>query len=132
MALLGGSPAVNRGAPSPFCLSTDQRGVSRPQGFACDIGAYEDTLVSITVDNPVVTVNEGQTATNTGTIHDDDGDPITLIASFGTVVNNGDGTWSWSASFNEPASGFVQIIALTDDGFQLASAVTFQLVFKDV
>jgi len=41
-ALLAGSPAVNRGGTSANgCPATDQRGVSRPQGGACDIGAYE-------------------------------------------------------------------------------------------
>jgi hypothetical protein len=35
-----GSPAVNAGTNSG-CPSTDQRGVRRPQGKTCDIGAYE-------------------------------------------------------------------------------------------
>ncbi len=39
-ALLPGSPALEAGNNST-CLSTDQRGVWRPQGGACDIGAYE-------------------------------------------------------------------------------------------
>lgn len=39
MALLAGSPAIDAaGAP---CPATDQRGVSRPQGPTCDIGAFE-------------------------------------------------------------------------------------------
>ena len=38
-ALLRGSPAVD--AAGPGCPATDQRGVARPQGPACDIGAYE-------------------------------------------------------------------------------------------
>jgi CSLREA domain-containing protein len=37
-ALLPGSPARDAGAN---CPATDQRGVSRPRGAACDIGAYE-------------------------------------------------------------------------------------------
>ena len=43
MALPSGSPAVNAiPATVPGCSgSTDQRGVSRPQGPACDVGAYE-------------------------------------------------------------------------------------------
>lgn len=43
MALPPGSPAVNAiPVTVPGCAgSTDQRGVSRPQGPACDIGAYE-------------------------------------------------------------------------------------------
>ena len=40
MALLAGSPAIDAG-DNASCLSVDQRGVSRPQGSACDIGAYE-------------------------------------------------------------------------------------------
>src|SRR5262249_54041260 len=34
------SPAFNAGT-NASCASTDQRGVSRPQGVNCDIGAYE-------------------------------------------------------------------------------------------
>lgn len=40
MALLPGSPAIDAGNAST-CLSTDQRGVPRPQGSSCDVGAYE-------------------------------------------------------------------------------------------
>jgi CSLREA domain-containing protein len=43
-ALLTGSPAINTGTCTDHtgaAVATDQRGVSRPQGSACDIGAYE-------------------------------------------------------------------------------------------
>jgi len=46
MALLPGSPALNAGGPT--CPATDQRGVARPQGPACDIGAYESTIFVVT------------------------------------------------------------------------------------
>jgi trimeric autotransporter adhesin len=39
-ALLLGSPAIDA-ASTPDCPSTDQRGVLRPQGVACDIGSFE-------------------------------------------------------------------------------------------
>ena len=40
-ALLPGSPAIDH-IPAENCeVTTDQRGVARPQGAACDIGAYE-------------------------------------------------------------------------------------------
>jgi uncharacterized repeat protein (TIGR01451 family)/CSLREA domain-containing protein len=39
-ALLNGSPAINSGN-NTACPSLDQRGVTRPQGTQCDIGAYE-------------------------------------------------------------------------------------------
>jgi len=35
---LPGSPALDR---APTCPATDQRGVSRPQGSACDAGSVE-------------------------------------------------------------------------------------------
>jgi len=44
-ALLAGSPAIDAGASCPndqgAALPADQRGVARPQGAACDIGAFE-------------------------------------------------------------------------------------------
>jgi cysteine-rich repeat protein len=42
-ALPTGSPAVDTGA-AVGCPPADQRGVPRPQGMACDIGAYENNL----------------------------------------------------------------------------------------
>ena len=38
--LLAGSPAIDAGADAA-CPATDQRGVKRPQGPRCDIGAFE-------------------------------------------------------------------------------------------
>lgn len=40
-ALMPASPAVDAGAGGGDCPATDQRGVSRPQGTHCDIGAFE-------------------------------------------------------------------------------------------
>ena len=46
-ALIPGSPAIDAGNPGTpggggsTCVTTDQRGVARPQGAACDMGAVE-------------------------------------------------------------------------------------------
>ncbi|HET8956457.1 MAG TPA: choice-of-anchor Q domain-containing protein [Solirubrobacterales bacterium] len=40
LALQAGSPAIDAGT-NDGCPATDQRGVSRPQGSACDVGAFE-------------------------------------------------------------------------------------------
>jgi hypothetical protein len=40
-ALGAGSPAIDAGGVNTACAVTDQRGLARPQGSACDIGAYE-------------------------------------------------------------------------------------------
>lgn len=58
MALLSGSPAINVGNAT-ICSNApvsgkDQRGVTRPQGAACDIGAYEAgaEIPTVTATNP--------------------------------------------------------------------------------
>jgi CSLREA domain-containing protein/uncharacterized repeat protein (TIGR01451 family) len=43
LALLEGSPAIDSGT-SAGCPPVDQRGITRPQGPACDIGAFERVL----------------------------------------------------------------------------------------
>ena len=43
MALGVGSAAIDAGGVNAACTTTDQRGVPRPQGSACDMGAYEVT-----------------------------------------------------------------------------------------
>jgi hypothetical protein len=45
IALLAGSPAINVATPSPY-VTTDQRGIRRPQGPAPDIGAFELELAT--------------------------------------------------------------------------------------
>ena len=50
-ALLAGSPAVNSGSSSG-CPGTDARGVARPQGASCDIGAFELAPPSATTASP--------------------------------------------------------------------------------
>jgi CSLREA domain-containing protein len=79
LALGAGSPAIDAGAA---CASVDQRGVSRPQGPACDIGAFEaqvftppiepapngaDLALTMTV-SPATIVQGGRTAL-TATVH---------------------------------------------------------------
>ncbi len=60
-ALLAGSPAIDAGT-NTGCPATDQRGVTRPQGAACDIGAYE-----VEVDSTPLTVTPTNTPTSTPT-----------------------------------------------------------------
>ena len=48
-ALLPSSIAIDTAQFSP-CPETDQRGVERPQGAACDIGAYESELIQVVID----------------------------------------------------------------------------------
>jgi hypothetical protein len=40
-ALVKGSPAIDAAPVDSDCPAVDQRGVARPQGAGCDIGAFE-------------------------------------------------------------------------------------------
>ena len=59
MALLPGSAAINGGDPGGCTdadanpLTTDERGVPRPQGPRCDIGAFEFARPTIRITSPV-------------------------------------------------------------------------------
>jgi predicted outer membrane repeat protein len=57
LALQAGSPAIDVGNATT-CPSTDQRGVRRPQGSGCDIGAYE-VVVELSVSPTLVAIDEG-------------------------------------------------------------------------
>jgi chitodextrinase len=57
-ALLPGSPAIDHAGMT--CLATDQRGIPRPQGAACDSGAYESrgfSLAKSRGDNQSAAIN---------------------------------------------------------------------------
>lgn len=58
MALSIGSPAINAG-DNGTCASTDQRGVARPQGSDCDMGAYEFELPVAFTDTTVSDFSAG-------------------------------------------------------------------------
>jgi hypothetical protein len=64
-ALLPGSPAVNAGT-NPDCPATDQRGITRPQGPPCDIGAFEFDLLLAAVAIDGAEFEMGQTITYEG------------------------------------------------------------------
>jgi uncharacterized delta-60 repeat protein len=86
---------------------------------------------TVAVDNAAVTVNEGQSASNTGTYADVPADTVTLSASIGTVVDNGDGTWSWSYTGADDVIGQVVTITASDEDGGSAIA-TFDLTVNNV
>ncbi len=64
-ALLPGSPALETGNDAS-CRPADQRGITRPQGLHCDIGAFESETPA-TATPPVVTSTLTPTLTPTAT-----------------------------------------------------------------
>jgi CSLREA domain-containing protein len=97
-ALLEGSPAIDAGPPTggdPIACpppSTDQRGISRPQGSACDIGAYEVEVEDNTApdaNDDSATTNEDNSVTINVLANDTDPDGDTLTVGSVTQPTNG-------------------------------------------
>jgi CSLREA domain-containing protein len=102
-ALLPGSPAIDAASPDCPPPATDQRGVSRPQGIRCDIGAFElvppptltptltntstpsRTATATSTSTPTLTATSTTTPTLTAT-------PTNTIAITSTPTATGTGT----------------------------------------
>jgi hypothetical protein len=131
MALGHGSPALDKvPAAGANCPSTDQRGVPRPQGVACDIGAFE------LQDPPTCSAKSAKTAAGGSTIS------ISLSCSshspgaltFTTVANPHHGKLSSLSAADgtvkyTPAKGFhgtdsFSYTAANSGGFAVPATVT--------
>ena len=70
MALPAGSPAIGAiPAATAGCTgSTDQRGITRPQGAGCDIGAYENVVTTGDTQPPTVPTGLAATSVTANTV----------------------------------------------------------------
>jgi len=93
--LLSSSPAIDAG-DNITCLNLDQRGVTRPQGATCDIGAYEYTMPGPAVSLSVAGGDNQSTTTTLAfpepfqTIAlDNQGSPVSGVTVTFTAPGNG-------------------------------------------
>jgi hypothetical protein len=120
-ALLAGSPALNAANPAN-CPPTDQRGVARPQGTACDIGAYEavsapsaaTTTIVISSSNPSTV---GQTIIFTATIS-----ASALDAPTGSVTFKGGTTVLGSGMLNAGGQATFSTASMTVGSHSITAA----------
>ncbi|MGZ6616739.1 MAG: choice-of-anchor Q domain-containing protein [Solirubrobacteraceae bacterium] len=135
MALLPGSAAIGL-VPLAGCVSADQRGVARPQGSACDAGAFEWAPPVIGAASASAT---GQTtAVVKATITNPDLQDAHVAVSYGTATSYGSttaqqdlGTSAAAVSANVPLSGLqpgtlyhVQVVVTNADGTSRSSDMT--------
>jgi len=127
--LLPGSPAIDAGTSGPGIPTTDQRGVSRPQGAANDIGAFEYDLTGSQLYVSQTSLNLGTTTYGTpGTsmTYTASGsnltDNVSITAPTGVELSTDGATWSTSLTLT-PSNGTlpptvidVRISALADAG----------------
>ena len=126
------SPALNYNGSDSFTFqASDGSADSNVATFDLAINAVDDDP-TVTRDDVSVTVNEGDTATNSGTYDDVDGDTVTLSASVGTVTPNGDGTWDWSYSTSDGPDQSQTVTITASDGSPPNTTVTFALTVNNV
>jgi hypothetical protein len=113
-ALLEGSPAIDKGIAVEG-ITTDQRGVGRPQGAASDIGAFEaeSTIIEDTIKPRV------STATPTGP---EIGRGTNVAATFSEKMSPTSITKSTFKLFKVTSSGMTQVtnvtVTLSSDGLK--------------
>jgi uncharacterized repeat protein (TIGR01451 family) len=154
-ALLASSPAIdagNRAAPGTggnACAATDQRGLARPQGLHCDIGAYEAVFAAdLTIEKTATAtlVAPGQTLTYTLAFRNiglmtatqvliTDVVPVALtnpsFASGVTITPTGAITYAWQVGDLAPFAGGVIVLTgvvspalMCDTTFTNAAVIT--------
>ncbi|MEZ5944735.1 MAG: choice-of-anchor Q domain-containing protein [Planctomycetaceae bacterium] len=83
--------------------------------------------VHVAADNVLVPVQGGQTAHNAGTFSDLEMDTVTVQASIGQLVQNGDGTWSWSLATTMGVHELQNVIVTATDAHGAVSTTTFEV-----
>src|SRR5437870_4627571 len=88
---------------------------------------------AIGVTSSVLTVNEGSTASNSGTYSDPDSDSVALTASSGTLTKTGTSTGAWAWSMPGTDEGPPQTITVTaNDGHGHTTSTSFTVTIAGV
>jgi hypothetical protein len=99
-------------------------------GNACDSNSYAPVAVGSPADE---NGSEGSALTTSGAFTDADGNQtltISKVSGAGTVTDNGDGTWSWSHSTTDDATG--NVVVQATDGEHAVATETFDWTASNV
>jgi hypothetical protein len=99
---------------------------------SCSPVAPVNHAPSVAVTTNPVSVDEHTTASDSGTYTDADGDQVSLTASYGSVTDNHDGTWSWSATPDDGPSDSRMVTITATDSHSASGSASFQLTVANV
>ncbi len=135
----GGAFQVNATTATPELLIADgpaTRTIAlRVKGTAADAPYSLITTTVVTVDNVAPTVTRQASSVsafvntelrNSGTWQDSLGDNVTLTASFGSIVQSPNGSWTWTYLPATARTGEVVTVTATDED-NASSSVTFTI-----
>jgi CSLREA domain-containing protein len=136
-ALLPGSPAIN-GGTNVGCPAVDQRGLTRPHGPACDIGAFETNDVPRTADDTYTIDEDTLLAVSAPGVLSNDADPdndvitTTLLTTpaHGTLTLSQSGALSYMPDPNY--HGQDSFSYQVDDGDLISASATVTLTVNSV
>src|SRR5205807_1292901 len=116
-----GSAAVDR-VPRrrAHCPRADQRGVRRPQGRACDIGAYELARPTITISSPLPRGSYRLGARVLAHFHCDEGGIASAIATCRGSVRGGR-----AVSTGRVGTERLEVIAVDKSGSRVSKTVRY-------
>ena len=116
-----------------FTLQVDDRLTTPAVDTTTSVIATSINLAPANTVNLIdVGVDEGSTALNSGHFSDPDGDAIELAASVGTVVDNGNGTWSWTFFAGDGPNDSQSVTVSATDQVGATTAVSFPLTVNNV
>ena len=93
--------------------ATDDDGGQATVPFDVNVANVAPGLI---VDESDLLALSGSLATNSGSYSDAGGDNVSLAASLGDIVDNADGTWSWTLDTTSLTTELVTITATDSDG----------------
>jgi hypothetical protein len=130
----GTSRACTEGSTTPDPSSCDADTRTKLNATCSTVANFRsgNQPPQVTVDDGSVSVDEGYVAENTGTVSDPDGHDVELTASVGDVVNNGNGTWSWSFVTDDGPAESQSVTIYADDGHLETDDVSFELTVDNV
>jgi predicted outer membrane repeat protein len=118
-ALAFGSPAIDT-AKASACPATDARGVSRPQGAGCDIGAFEASKPSATITAPLSGAKVAQNAVVKAGYSCSEAGSTALIAScIGPAASGA------AIDTTKPGTVTFTVIATDLQGLQVSASVNY-------
>ena len=109
--------------------ATDGDGAASQTTFALTVDNVAPTIVA---DNATVSVSRGSTANNSGSYNDVGDDTVTLTTSIGTLVDNNNGTWSWSFDTAGEPNGSQTVTITATDSDNLATQTSFNLTINNL
>jgi predicted outer membrane repeat protein len=121
-ALNAGSPAIDA-ANGPACPSSDARGVPRPQGAGCDIGAFEASSLAASISAPASGASFAQGAKVKAAFSCSEAGIAALIATCKGTVPNGQ-----NIPTATPGTHTFTVTAVDEQGQTVTKTVQYRVI----